>query len=243
MQVWRSDGLPASIPLLDTKTNAHGGEASVDIFGALWLADSFAGFLTAGGQATFYYHALAYSPPHPICRNSWGTYHMFTVDGNYRIRERTSQFFASKMITQKWAQPTKAEHRLFAASSVKDEKENVLVTAYPVLRPDGQRSLMVVNRDYDSVHEVRIVFHDDSAKADREFAGPVEIETFGKAQYQWHPARQNGYADPDGPPITKTTKSRVPYDLHVATCVAEYHMRTAGELTESLKVRESSRNR
>jgi hypothetical protein len=66
---------------------------------------------------------------------------------------------------------------------------------------------MVVNRDYNSAHDVRIVFHDDSDEADREFAGPVEIETFGKAQYQWHPARQNGYADPDGPPITKTTKA------------------------------------
>jgi hypothetical protein len=52
MQVWRDDGLPADIPLLDTKTNAHGGEASVDICGALWLGDTFAGFLTAGGKAT-----------------------------------------------------------------------------------------------------------------------------------------------------------------------------------------------
>ena len=73
MQVWRDDGLPADIPLLDTETNAHGGEASVEIFGALWLSDTFAGFLSAGGKATFYYHALSYSPPHPACANSWGT--------------------------------------------------------------------------------------------------------------------------------------------------------------------------
>jgi len=206
MQVWRDDGLPAGIPLFDTETNAHGGEASVDIFGALWLADSFAGFLTAGGQATFYYHALAYSPPHPICQNSWGTYHMFTVDGSYRIRQRTSQFFAAQMITQKWVQPENSEHRLFAASSdLKDKNGNVLVTAYPVLRPDGQWSLMVVNRDYDSAHDVRILFRDDSARTEKEFEGPVEIATFGKAEYQWHPARQNGYADPDGPPVIKNT--------------------------------------
>jgi hypothetical protein len=103
MQVWRDDGLPAGIPLFDTETNAHGGEASVDIFGALWLADSFAGFLTAGGQATYYYHALAYSPPHPVCQNSWGTYHMFVTDEDYSIRQRTSQFFAAQMITQQWS--------------------------------------------------------------------------------------------------------------------------------------------
>ncbi len=208
MQVWRDDGLPPGIPLFDTETNAHGGEASVDIFGALWLADSFAGFLTAGGQATYYYHALAYSPPHPICKNSWGTYHMFTTDRTYKIRQPTSQFFAAQMITQKWVQPQNAEHKLFAASSdVRDEKGNVLVTAYSVLRPDGQWSVMVVNRDYDSAHDVHIVFRDDSTHTEREFAGPLEITTFGKAQYQWHPARQNGYADPDGPPITKTINS------------------------------------
>ena len=50
MQVWREDGLPPDVPLLDTETNAHGGEASVEIFGALWLGDTFAGFLTAGGK-------------------------------------------------------------------------------------------------------------------------------------------------------------------------------------------------
>lgn len=208
MQIWRNDGLPAGIPLFDTETNAHGGEASVDIFGALWLADSFAGFLTAGGQATYYYHALAYSPPHPVCKNSWGTYHMFTVDENYRIRQPTSQFFAAQMITQKWVQPRNAEHKLFTASAdLRDKNGNVLVTAYPVLRPDGQWSLMVINRDYDSSHDVRILFRDDSAQTEREFAGPLEIATFGKAQYQWHPARRNGYADPDGPPVSKTTSA------------------------------------
>ena len=146
--------------------------------------------------------------PHPVCKNSWGTYHMFTTDENYKIRQRTSQFFAAQMITQKWVQPRNAEHRLFAASSdLRDEKGNVLVTAYPVLRPDGQWSLMVINRDYDSAHDVRILFRDDSARTESEFVGPLEIVTFGKAQYQWHPARRNGYADPDGPPVSNTVNA------------------------------------
>jgi hypothetical protein len=205
MQVWRDDGLPPRIPLLDTETNAHGGEASVDIFGALWLGDTFAGFLTAGGKATFYYHALPYSPPHPACPNSWGTYHMFMVDQNYQIKSHTSQFFAAQLITQEWAQPKDAEHRMFtAASDVKDAEGNVLVTAYAVLRPDGQWSLMLINKDYDNPHEVRIAFHDGDANKERAFAGPTTMITFGKAQYQWHPARKQGYADPDGPPVTST---------------------------------------
>jgi F5/8 type C domain len=201
MQVWRDDGLPPGIPLLDTETNAHGGEASVDIFGALWLADTFAGFLTAGGQSTDYYHALSYSPPHPACPNSWGTYRMFMTDKDYKIRQPTSQFFAAQLITQEWVQPKDLEHKLFAASSdIKDAEGHVLVTSYAVLRPDGQWSLMLINKDYDHPHPVRIVFQDDKG-APGAFAGAVTVLTFGKAQYQWHSARRDGYADPDGPTV------------------------------------------
>jgi hypothetical protein len=204
MQVWRDDGLPPGIPLLDTETNAHGGEASVDIFGALWLADTFAGFLTAGGQSTHYYHALSYSPPHPACPNSWGTYHMFMTDKNYQIRQRTSQFFAAQLITQEWVQPKDAQHKLFTASSdLKDAERHVVVTAYAVLRPDGQWSLMLINKDYDHPHQVHIVFQDDKGTRGG-FAGAITVLSFGKAQYQWHSARRDGYANPDGPPLQST---------------------------------------
>jgi hypothetical protein len=206
MQVWRDDGLPPEIPLLDTETNAHGGEASVDIFGALWLADTFAGFLTAGGQSTHYYHALSYSPPHPVCPNSWGTYHMFMTDNNYQIRQRTSQYFAAQMLTKEWVKPGSEEHKLFAAASdVKDSDGHVLVTAYAVERPDGLWSVLLINKDYDHPHYVRIVFDDGAAS--HGFVGDLTMLTFGRAQYQWHSARRNGYADPDDPPVKSTTRA------------------------------------
>ena len=200
MKVWRDDGLPPGIPLLDTETNAHGGEASVDIFGALWLADSFAGFLGAGGESTHYYHDLSYSPPHPVCPNSWGTYHLFMVDDHYQIQQPTSQFFAAQLLTQEWAQPIDAEHLLYAAASdVKDSEKHILVTAYALKRPDGQWSVMIINKDYDHAQSVRIVFRDAESHRDSGFSGPVTMITFGKERYQWHPARKKGYADPDGP--------------------------------------------
>src|ERR1700758_5436029 len=208
MKVWRDDGLPPGIPLLDTETNAHGGEAAVDIFGALWLADSFGGFLAAGGQSTHYYHDLSYSPPHPACANSWGTYHMFMLDKNYQIRQRTSQFFAAQLMTQEWARLKDTEHELFrAASDIKDADGHTLVTAYALKRPDGQWSLLLINKDFDHAHPFRLKFHDESVGVDRFLAGPVTAITFGKAQYQWHPDGKNGYADPDGPPVTSSLSS------------------------------------
>ncbi|HZQ18334.1 MAG TPA: discoidin domain-containing protein [Terriglobales bacterium] len=204
MKVWRDDGLPSGIPLLDTETNDHGGEAAVDIFGALWLADSFGGFLSAGGQSTHYYHDLPYSPPHPACANSWGTYHMFMADKEYRIRQRTSQFYAAQMITQEWAEPRNAPHKQFLATSdVKDPDGNVLVTAYALARPDGQWSLMLINKDRDNAHSLQISFHDADLVA-QSFTGPVTMITFGKAQYQWHPDRKQGHADPDDSPARST---------------------------------------
>jgi hypothetical protein len=203
MKVWRDDGLPPGIPLLDTETNAHGGEASVDIFGALWLADSFGGFLSAGGQSTHYYHDLSYSPPHPACANSWGTYHLFMVNDHYEIQQPTAQFFATQLITQEWAEPKDAEHRQYlAAGDVRDSQGHVLVTAYALHRPDGQWSLMLINKDHDHAHSVRIAFHNADSNRDLAFSGPVAMITFGREQYQWHPDRKKGHADPDGPAAT-----------------------------------------
>jgi hypothetical protein len=220
MKVWRDDGLPPGIPLLDTETNAHGGEAAVDIFGALWLADSFGGFLSAGGQSTHYYHDLSYSPPHPACANSWGTYHLFMVNDHYEIQQPTSQFFAAQLITQEWAEPKDAEHRLYLASSdIKDSQGHTLVTAYPLQRPDGQWSLMLINKDHDHPHQVRVVFHNGDSNQDTYFDGPVTMITFGREEYQWHPARKKGYADPDGPPrkFTLNGGDNVPYNLPPAS--------------------------
>ena len=220
MQVWRDDGLPAGVPLLDTETNAHGGEAAVDIFGALWLADSFAGFLSAGGQSTHYYHDLSYSPPHPACRNSWGTYHMFMVDDQYQIVEPTSQFFAARLITKEWAQTKDAEHLMYrAVSDIKDAQAHMLVTAYALHRPDGQWSLMLINKDHDHPHKLRVLFHQADGTLDTSFSGKLTVITFGKEQYQWHPERKKGHADPDGPPATRTINAAqgTEYDLPPAS--------------------------
>jgi hypothetical protein len=59
---------------------------------------------------------------------------------------------------------------------------------------------MLVNKDHENEHPIRVVFHDEAAKTDRSFGGSVTMVSYGKAQYQWHPAMRNGFADPDDPP-------------------------------------------
>jgi hypothetical protein len=142
------------------------------------------------------------------------------VNDQYEIQQPTSQFFATQLITQEWAEPTDAEHRLFLASSdAKDSQGRVLVTAYALLRPDGQWSLMFINKDHDHSHQVRIAFHDADSNRDSFFAGPVTRITFGEEQYPWHGARKKGHADPDGPAATSklSGEENTQYNLPAAS--------------------------
>jgi hypothetical protein len=205
LEVWREDGLPSNVPMIDSETNAPGADAAVNVFGALWVGETFPAFLTAGGEASYYHHALPYSTPHPDCWNSWGTYHMFTTNHDWTIRGKTSQFFAADMLTHEWCEPKDADHKLFRANSdIEDSAGHKLVTAYAALRPDGQWALMIINKDYDHPHTVNIIFRDADNARISGFVGPVDRITFGKEQYLWHPALRDGYADPAGPEARST---------------------------------------
>jgi hypothetical protein len=206
MDVWREDGLPAGIPLFVTELNIAWatGESFVDTFGALWLADYVGAFLSAGGDGLYYFHYLP-GPLHGGCNQSYGTFGMFNVDSSYQIRQPTSQYFASQLLTQEWVQPGNGEHRVFpAVSDVVDPAGHVLVTAYALERPDGQWSLLVVNKDQENAHPVRIAFRDGATAAERSFTGSATVTTFGAAQYQWHAKGRDGHADPDGPAARST---------------------------------------
>jgi hypothetical protein len=199
MKVWRDDGVPENVPLLITESNLSwvDSEAFPDIFGGLWLADYIGAFLNGGGRAVYFFHYM----PEPMGRgfnNSHGTFAMFSADKDYKIQQPLSQFFASQLITLEWVQPGSGEHRLFnAASDITDGAGNNLVTAYAVHRPDGDWSLMIVNKDQENAHTVKVAFDDATTPAAGYFSGPLTVKTFGKAQYQWHPATLK--ADPGGP--------------------------------------------
>jgi hypothetical protein len=207
LQTWRDDGVPANVPMFITESNIgwQDEEAYVDIWGALWLADYVGSFLSAGGDAVYYFHYMPLGV-HPGCNHSLGTFAMFSTDRNLAIEQPLSQYFASQLINLEWVQPGDGEHKLFSAESdIRDSAGNNLVTTYAALRPDGQWSLMIVNKDQENAHTVRMIFHDAKANLDRHFAGNVSAVTFGSAQYQWRPtADPNGKADPDGPPVRST---------------------------------------
>jgi hypothetical protein len=205
-QVWRDDGVPANIPLFITESNIawQSEEAYVDIWGALWLADYIGAFLRNGGDAVYFFHYLPLGI-HRGCNNSLGTFGLFSTDSNLQVEQPLSQYFASQLINLEWVQPGNEVNRLHsAASDIRDGAGHVLVTVYAALRPDKQWSLMIVNKDQENAHSVRISFEDLEPEKTGHFTGQVKMVTFGRAQYQWHPEIGMGKADPDGPPARST---------------------------------------
>jgi hypothetical protein len=211
----------------------------MDMFAGIWLADYVGSFLNAGGNGVYYFHYLPLQMEHG-CNDSPGTFGMFTVDINYQIQQPLSQFFVSQLINLEWVQPGSGEHLVFPAQGdIDDGGGHALVTAYAVKRPDGQWSVMAVNRDQWNAHSVKISFNDRTAHGASFFSGMVEVSTFGKNQYQWHPAETQflahsehageqpvvaitkGMADPDGPIMhsRQTGGSDAWYDLPAASVV------------------------
>ena len=95
-----------------------------------------------------------------------------------------------------------------ASGDLTDGAGHVLITAYPVLRPDGDWALLLVNKDQENAQRVAIRFDDTVHHRSGAFAGSVAAIVFGRAEYQWHPDVDGGMADPDGPPASTTVEAR-----------------------------------
>jgi len=211
LHAWREDGVPEDIPLMNTESNLSWEltEPMQDVFAALWLADSVGSFLQFGGAGAVYYHSpIQPEPLRPGCRG-YSTYGNFVADEELNIKQHTSQYFASRMINLDWVKHGAGIHRLYpAASDLKDDAGNNLVTAYAVARPDAEWSVLVVNKDSANEHSVRIQFSDGHQGGSRQFLGKVSVTTFGAKQYVWHPAGADSHADPDGPPAVSSLDAK-----------------------------------
>ena len=205
LDVWREDGVPKNVPLMVTESSLAAGLNGhmSTIFGALWLADSIGSFFEGGGAA--YYHSPIQPQGTQSTCQGWGSWSNFEADRDYNITGYTSFYFAAHMINLEWVAHRSGVHQMFASSTdVKDAEGNLMVTSYAVRRPDGNWSLMLVNRDETNSHTVRAEFEDSKSKRTRFFSGPVSFVTFGSEQYVWKDDGPNSHADPDGPPAAAT---------------------------------------
>jgi F5/8 type C domain len=209
LDVWRKDGVPINIPLMITEDHLAAnltGPMST-IFAGLWLADNVGSFFEGGG-ALFTHSPIQPQPLQNSCLG-WASWSNFVADEDYNISGYTSLFFAAHMINREWVQHRSGVHQMFPSSvDMKDGDGNQLVTTYAVHRPDGNWSLMLVNRDELNRHTVRVAFEDAARKRKTTFSGPVTIVTFGSEQYVWKNDGMNSHADPNNPPVATSVQGR-----------------------------------
>jgi Glycosyl hydrolases family 39. len=213
LEVWRNDGVPMNVPLMNTESNITWelSEQMTEPLSALWLADSVGSFLTYAGPGAVYYHSPIQPEPLKSGCRGYSTYGNFVADDELNIRQYTAQYFAGRMINFDWVKHGAGEHQLFSAEAdLKDDADHMLITAYPVKRPNGEWSLMLINKDFSNAHPVHIQFATDDAAANatREFIGKVTMITFGTEQYRWKSEGEKSHADPDGPPLEKTLNAK-----------------------------------
>ena len=208
LQVWRDDGVPKEVPLMITEDHLAAGLTGpmTTIFAALWLADNVGAFFEGGG-ALFTHSPIQPQGIQNTCLG-WSSWSNFVSDEEtLEIKGYTSPYFAAHMINLEWVQHRAGVHSMFPSSvNIKDSEGNLLVTSYAVHRPDGNWSLMLVNRDETNPHAVRVVFEDAKNKREASFSGPVTFVTFGSEQYVWINDGPNSHADPDNPPVATTIK-------------------------------------
>jgi len=201
----RRDGVSPDMPMFITEYgySAYGSEAEVTLPGALLNAEIVAQFLTMGGARAYLY---GYEPNELINEKacSWGNNMLFLLGENGGIRSRFPAYYAAHLLSQEWAQPSGGIHRIYRADS-----DNRLVSAFAVHRPDGQWSLLLINKD---PHR--------SFSAQTEFRGSVEVVQYSQIQYAWKSAGENGKVVRDVPPVdTKAAANEAialpPYSLTV----------------------------
>jgi F5/8 type C domain len=208
LRVWREDGVPSNVPLMITESNLSWAltEPMADLFGALWLADNAGSFLANGGAA-FYHSPIQPEPLRSGCRG-FSTFGNFVANEKLEISQHASQYFASQMINLEWVKHGAGVHQLYPAESdVWDDAAHVLITAYPVKRPDGTWSLMLINKDPSNAHSVKIDFANSRDAESAHFTGSVTMVTFGAEQYVWHSDGPRSHADPAGPAATSTVNA------------------------------------
>ena len=202
IDAWRKDGVPADVPLMNTESNVSWSltDPMQDLWAGLWLADSVGSFLDHAGPGAVYVHSPVQPEPlHSGC-HAWGTYGNFVADDKLEIKGYTAQYFASRMINLDWVKHGAGVHQLFPATAdLEDDSNHALITAYAVKRPDGEWSLLVVNKDPSNAHDVDIAFDGGGSSGAAQFTGKVETATFGAAEYVWHSSGKTSHADPDGP--------------------------------------------
>ncbi len=200
----RRDGVPTTIPWLISEYgfSAFSGRAMSQTPSALLDADIVGQFLTLGGKAAFLF---GYGPDWPANQHAacagFGNMMLFEADTHGQANLPMPAYYFARLLTGEWGQAASGPNALYrATSSIRDARGRPLVTAYALARPDRVWSVLLVNRDPNRAHDVRIVFRGRRGYAAFGGRGGVAVSLYSPDQYRWLDAGAASHPDRDLPP-------------------------------------------
>jgi hypothetical protein len=201
-------GLPPEVPKVITEYgySAYAGQPEVEMPGAIINAETAAQLFTLGGETSYLYGL----EPDDVFQedegkpcNSWGNLMLFQFVAGEPVRPIAS-FHVAQMVNKHWAQPGTGRHTVYTATcGLRTTGGHPMVTAYPVRRPDGRLSVLLLNKDPGRPVTVRLARTTNGAQ--RPVEGELDLFQYSPLQWNWlaHP-RGESYPDRALPPYRST---------------------------------------
>ncbi len=190
----RRDGVPPQTPKIISELglSAFTGMAEVQQPSAVFTADAIADFLTHDGRTVFLYGATPNIPSagKSACAGR-GNLMLWEADRGV-ARWPMPTYHAYRLLSREWVQPGDRPHLRLAATP-SGAAANPDVSLYPLKRPDGRLSVLIINRG-SAPAGVAIVLRGQTRAA----AGGAEVYRYGPDAYRWSAAR--GRPTTDRPP-------------------------------------------
>jgi len=210
LELVRQNGISARIPMIISEYgySAYDCQDEVDLQGGLLNADIAGLFLTLGGETAYLYgyepNRLEVDPDPPeedAWCHSWGTQMLFLQNARGGIRSPVATYYAARMVTRDWVQPSGGVHEIFPAKAdIGNPGGEDLVTAYALRRPDKRWSVLLINKDPATSYEIRLRFDKAGKETATQPAGPYDVYQFSSKEYVWHANGPRGFPSRSQPP-------------------------------------------
>ena len=150
----------------------------VDLAGALLNAETATQFLCGGGDAAYYY---GYEPNKlEGSSGSWGN-QLMLLEGGKGVTP-VATFHALRLVNYEWMDPRGGHHQVLPVRIAGDRKR--MISAFAVKRPDGQISLLLINKDAKDPLTLRVQGLGNNTQV---------LTSYSAEQYQWESAGASGH--------------------------------------------------
>jgi len=150
----------------------------VDLAGALLNAETAAQFLCGGGDAAYYY---GYEPNKlEGSSGSWGN-QLMLLEGSKGVTP-IATYHALRLVNYEWMDPRGGLHQVLQVRIAGDRKR--MISAFAVKRPDGQISLLVINKGAKDPLKLRVQGLGKNTRV---------LTSYSAKQYQWESAGASGH--------------------------------------------------